>query len=907
MTLSRTNPRAKGRWALLGIVIVVGLLFTAAVTQAQLDTTLFELDKDATDDTTSTKVGVLNAAVATAADGATTSIQICQAPATFGNGTVILVDAERMSLASGATATGGGCPSSFPNKRSYTATRGLGTTVPGAHAKAEDVSLITTGAFDGDDWDKVYDEIVSDPDSTCAALGAVECAFSQDGRAMSVFTQSKDYDEISDDNGATSFWKWRDQSVPDADELDDGFAVKYVDTDGEQHLFFGADRFAVNGTKDAGFWFFHDEVGPVPAASGDSTFTGVHTPPDPGLNGVFCGSSATPVCSPYDADDSGGDILILTTFTGGGAVTTVRVFEWIGPAGSTAALLERAAFGDCQPGPAGSLCATVNDTTIETKWPYSGKSEPALNQVASGGFLEGGVNLTDLGLEGCFSSFMATSRSSASLTADPKDFILGSFEACDTEVTTTPKTGAGSALTADTDEDNLDEIQIGTDGTVAVKDSAELEVKGTTTFTGSLSFYVCGPFDNPAACDDSGVLVNTIDPVTANGTYLSDAVTLTSVGRYCWFAFFDSGTDGVPDASDGTIESPGDAGADPPIPYSTGECFEVTPVTPTLTTTSVECEEVENGDTTVVCTQNNGPIDFGEELYDEADLNGTANQPGDNGGTIPDDPASIYPSIEADNGDAASGTITFHLYGPLPTDPADFENQEAFDAAFEAACDTLATGFPSGGITRTVDGDGLYNTFGDGFAPGEPGLYAWKAAYDGSDPNTTAAPLDADGNPTQHNADCDDPNEAVEVRQIPTTISTAQSVYPNDSATVASSETGVNLPGGGTVTFRLYAATPASNGTPAKTALENCLAHGTTLDAGGLIYEESKSITGDTESETVSTSNSTEAVSADAIVYWWVTYDPADDAFSGRQSDCVENTDIDFTNHAGPGDLFPTP
>ena len=64
---------------------------------------------------------------------------------------------------------------------------------------------------------------------------------------MSIFTQSKDYDEISDDNGATAFWQWRNQSVPDADELDDGFAVKYVDgTTGDQHLYFGADRFAVN-------------------------------------------------------------------------------------------------------------------------------------------------------------------------------------------------------------------------------------------------------------------------------------------------------------------------------------------------------------------------------------------------------------------------------------------------------------------------------------------------------------------------------------------------------------------------------------------------------------------------------------------------------------------------------------
>jgi hypothetical protein len=110
------------------------------------------------------------------------------------------------------------------------------------------------------------------------------------------------------------------------------------------------------------------------------------------------------------------------------------------------------------------------------------------------------------------------------------------------------------------------------------------------------------------------------------------------------------------------------------------------------------------------------------------------------------------------------------------------------------------------------------------------------------------------------------------------------------------------------VTFRLYAATPASNGTPAKTALENCQAHGTTLGSGGLIYVEQETVDGVAASETESTSNTTVKVESDATVYWWVTYDPADSAFTGRQSDCVENTVVDFTDHAGPGTVFtPSP
>jgi hypothetical protein len=36
-----------------------------------------------------------------------------------------------------------------------------------------------------------------------------------------------------------------------------------------------------------------------------------------------------------------------------------------------------------------------------------------------------------------------------------------------------------------------------------------------------------------------------------------------------------------------------------------------------------------------------------------------------------------------------------------------------------------------------------------------------------------------------------------------------------------------------------------------------------------------------------------------------VTYDPKNAAFTGRQSNCVETTALDFTNDAGPGSLFP--
>ena len=113
MTIGIKKQRAKPRWLVL--VAVMGLLtvFAAGGVLAQfVDKTLWELDGDATNNTTYTKVAVLSSAVA--ASSGTTTIQLCQAPATFANGTKILIDAERMTLAAGDNASGGGCPSDLP-------------------------------------------------------------------------------------------------------------------------------------------------------------------------------------------------------------------------------------------------------------------------------------------------------------------------------------------------------------------------------------------------------------------------------------------------------------------------------------------------------------------------------------------------------------------------------------------------------------------------------------------------------------------------------------------------------------------------------------------------------------------------------------------------------------------------
>src|SRR5262249_7391408 len=72
--------------------------------------------------------------------------------------------------------------------------------------------------------------------------------------------------------------------------------------------------------------------------------------------------------------------------------------------------------------------AIVNSGAISVPWSYTNKS--GQSQPAAGEFLEEGVDLTALGLGGCFSSFLAETRSSQSPTATLSDFVVGHFPVC---------------------------------------------------------------------------------------------------------------------------------------------------------------------------------------------------------------------------------------------------------------------------------------------------------------------------------------------------------------------------------------------------------------------------------------------------------------------------------------------
>jgi hypothetical protein len=246
---------------------------------------------------------------------------------------------------------------------------------------------------------------------------------------------------------------------------------------------------------------------------------------------------------------------------------------------------------------------------------------------------------------------------------------------------------------------------------------------------------------------------------------------------------------------------------------SANECFTVNPVTPTLATTA-------------------GPgVTLGNTVSDSATISGLATQPAD-----------PVINLTGAPGAAAGGTITFKLYGPADT-----------------GCGALV--YTSAAVT--VSGNNTYNSPNPQFQPASAGKYHWVAVYSGNLPNNSA---------TTHNGLCNDGGEDVVVSTVPSSMTTAQTWVPNDSATI-SATAGGNL--AGKAYFTLY---PSSDCT------------------GTAVYSTPTGVTVSGSSpRTVSTSNST-AVSATGDYSWSVSYDSTNPAQDDIAATCHETSSLTIDN-----------
>ena len=578
-----------------------------------------------------------------------------------------------------------------------------------------------------------------------------------------------------------SSWQWKNAGPsPDKADIEQAFAAQYtVDAapyNGDSVLFFGGTRFANNGSTNIGFWFFQQDVTTAGAkavtdpVTGEVTcpvnsgcgFTGLHTEGNVSLGGSMglgCNPSPDPdnICIP-------GDIFILSEFTQGGAQPLIKVFEWVGPGNATPDYLggNNCFTSSCtlQPLPIpltpgfpdnrcadatvsdDVACALVNSGQDASPWFFDAKEGGVpLNTFNDGELYEGGLNLTGLGFgDVCFQSTLLNTRSSPSGTSVLQDFAIGGFGECTSDIVTTPQTGAGGSIPAG----GLDIPTAASGNTISVRDHAEIDVTGVSSFDGTVTFFLCGPLDlaSTTNCESGGVQIGS--PVTVNGSAGEAAVdsasaTLTSIGRYCWRAEYTGDEDaGVPPSSD----------PDEDDTTNVSECFQVNPITPTLT------------------TQASGPVTLGNPISDTATLTGTARQPGTNG---------IGPGGTINATDAAldDGSITWRALGPNN-------------------CTTLAMAATSRGVT----GDGTYPTVPPqtavSFTPAAVGTYTFVAKYDSGSVNTNSVGESA----------CPDTTGTETVLVTDTsTVTTAQNWLPNDSATITSAG---GSPLSGTLVFTLY-------------------------------------------------------------------------------------------------------
>jgi uncharacterized repeat protein (TIGR01451 family) len=349
------------------------------------------------------------------------------------------------------------------------------------------------------------------------------------------FTSNKDIQPIA---SGQQHWGCDPINNPlDKDDLQNAYAAlvqvpaNAPDNAGHQVLYLGSERGSNNGTSFAGFWLLKDKnVG----CSGTNDFSGQHTD---------------------------GDLLIVSDYTNGGGTQDVSVYKWVGNDATGSPVLQSSFNGSICSGSLSNdnACAIANSATITTPWsPTSHDSNT---------FVETGIDLTTLlgSSGGCFTTFLAETRSSAEITATLKDFAGGSFSTCVTPPISTTATPGGSSNPL---------------GVANQHDVATISaVGGHPSPTGTMTFFLCNPSQVTAGgCVSGGTQVGspvTISSGSATSANASGSLT-TTVGKYCWRAEYTPDSDGAKFYVAGSHTDP------------TDECFTVIKASPSIVTTPSE-------------------------------------------------------------------------------------------------------------------------------------------------------------------------------------------------------------------------------------------------------------------------------------------------------------------------------
>lgn len=365
---------------------------------------------------------------------------------------------------------------------------------PGANA--------TDDATAGDDWQT----LVQNPPGGAKAFTGIIDDFCGASGCDDVFTGgSKDEQDIFEWSIDPTF------NAPDKNEIVNAYAAQYLrPSDNHLILVFGMERLDASGDAEIGFWFLQG----VSYDNETGTFTS--------LTGG----------QPQHAD---GDTLVLSHFSNGGGISTIQVYEWVGTGGDSdcGAGVTASSVNCLNPGP--DALATVNTANIQVFWPTSDKAAGDCNTppctVKTGNFFEGAIDLTGiLGTNECFTTFLAESRSSTSITAELKDVVGGEFDTCKISV---EKTASPDAVCKDCNGEPATtnyHYKVCNDGVQTLTDVTLVDDNGTPGNTGD-DFNVDGTFTLLAGeCKEFDVNDHVLPDLGSAPYVVTNTVTATGHG-----------------------------------------------------------------------------------------------------------------------------------------------------------------------------------------------------------------------------------------------------------------------------------------------------------------------------------------------------------------------------------------
>ncbi|MGH9149587.1 MAG: prealbumin-like fold domain-containing protein [Acidimicrobiales bacterium] len=304
---------------------------------------------------------------------------------------------------------------------------------------------------------------------------------------------------------ACDIWQWDAGNVPAKDDLSNVYAYGAFDAEGHLIIYAGVERLAPEGDSHVDIEFLSsqlalDEAVPCNDPGNDATpckFNGVRTP---------------------------GDVIVSMDYVQGGGIGEVHVREWngteyveVGIAGG-----EGCFTGD-------DICVFNNGGLINGgPWKNYERGGAEITDLAQNAFTEFGIDVTALlGETPCLSTIMAKTRSSASFTAELKDFAgPAAFSICGAQIAIGPsavnEVGDPHTFTVNVDQKLGSTTSPAPDGTIVTvtltpANGAVVNVSANTCATGTVGGACTVTFTSGTAGTVTGHAA--ADIVVANQTF----------------------------------------------------------------------------------------------------------------------------------------------------------------------------------------------------------------------------------------------------------------------------------------------------------------------------------------------------------------------------------------------------